>query len=222
MKKKFAEGICFHKLFVIFIACSIFGTVYEQIYHLINHFIRTGVFEWAIRQSVIYGPFNFIYGIGGLLMVCLLVPLKDSWKMVYGLGSLLGGAIEYLMSLFQELIFGTVSWDYHDRLLNIDGRTTLPYMLFWGLLCVFVVYKMYPFLSNLIEKIPVHAGTIFVNILAIIVFLDSFITLVALVRQDLRSNGEPAYTFVGEICDMYYTDEYLNRIYHNAHKIERK
>lgn len=218
MKKKFAEGLCFYKVFIIFVACSMVGTLYEQLYHLINHYVRTGVLEWSIRQSVIYGPFNFVYGLGGALMVCLLVPKKDNWKIVYGLGALLGGLIEYLISYFQELFFGTVSWNYEGRILNIDGRTTLPYMLFWGLLCLFVVYKLYPIISNLIESIPSKYGYILANILLVFLIADSFISLSAVVRRELRNNGEPAYTVIGELCDSYYPDEYLDKIYHNARK----
>lgn len=216
MKKSFADGLCFYKLFAIFVACSIFGSVYEQTFHLINHYVRTGVVEWTIRQSVIYGPFNYVYGVGGVLMIVLLLPLKDNWKKVYGLGCLLGGAIEYFLSLFQELIFGTISWDYSARLLNIDGRTTLPYMLFWGLLCLFAVYKMYPFITSVLEKIPNDFGIKISNIFLAFLVLDTCITLVALGRQEMRRNGIEAYTSVGKICDLVYTDEFLGNIYHNA------
>ena len=212
MKKKFAEGLSFYKIFIIFIVCSIFGTFYEQIYHLINHFVRTGIFEWSIRQSVLYGPFNFVYGVGGVLMVCLLVPIKENWKAVYGFGCLLGGSTEYFLSYLQEKLFGTVSWDYTNRLLNIDGRTTIPYMMFWGLLCLFAVYKIYPFVSKMIEKIPSNIGVIVSKCLLVFILLDGLISLIAVTRQSLRNNGVEPYTVIGRLCDTYYTDEYLGRI----------
>lgn len=218
MEKKFAEGLCFYKICIIFIFCSMFGTFYEQVYHLINHFVRTGVLEWSIRQSVIYGPFNFIYGLGGVLLVCLLVPKKDNWKVVYGCGCLLGGSLEYFLSLVQELIFGTVSWDYSNRLLNIDGRTTLPYMLFWGLLTLLAVYKFYPIISNIVERIPNMIGKVITNILITLIVLDALVSLTAVTRQTLRNEGVEPYTIIGRLCDKYYPDDYLKKIYHNARK----
>ena len=218
MEKKSIYGLYFYKYFSIFVVCSVFGSFYEQIYHLINYYVRTGVLDWSVRQSVIYGPFNFVYGVGGILMVILLVPKKENWMKVYAYGCLLGGAVEYLLSLFQEKVFGTVSWDYRTRLLNIDGRTTVPYMLFWGLLCLFAVYKVFPFITKMIEKIPYNVGIKFSYILLTFLVFDTIITLVALGRQEMRRNGVEPQTSIGRICDIVYTDEYLGNIYHNARK----
>ena len=46
------------------------------------------------------------------------------------IGALGGGAVEYILSVLEELVLGTRSWDYSAYFLNIGGRTTLPYMLF--------------------------------------------------------------------------------------------
>lgn len=218
MKRKFAEGLCFNKVFIIFVICSIIGSYYEQIYHLFVYYGRTNIWEWELRRSVIYGPLNFVYGLGGAIMVYFLVPKKDSMLKVFFLGALLGGALEYSVSYLQEVCFGTVSWDYSNRFLNINGRTTIPYMIFWGLLGVIIVYKLYPFISNLIQKIPIRIGNILVKILLVFIILDTIISLTAVVRQNLRHKNIKPYTFIGEICDKYYTDEFLKKYYPNAHK----
>ena len=60
----------------------------------------------------------------------------------------LGGGFEYLCSLFQEKVFGTVSWDYSHQMFNIGGRTSLKYMIIWGVLALIVVKVIYPFYLN--------------------------------------------------------------------------
>ena len=48
--------------------------------------------------------------------------------------AVIGAAFEYFCSLFQEIAFGTVSWEYSDTPLNLGGRTNIQYAVFWGLL----------------------------------------------------------------------------------------
>lgn len=45
-------------------------------------------------------------------------------------------------------------WDYFNIPLNINGRTTLPFMVFWGLGGMVLMKLVYPFVSKWIEKIP--------------------------------------------------------------------
>ena len=47
-------------------------------------------------------------------------------------GTLLGGLYEYLCSVFTELVFGTVFWDYSAIPFNLGGRINLLYCFFWG------------------------------------------------------------------------------------------
>lgn len=217
MKKKkiFAQGLSFYKLFIIFLVGSIFGSYYEQILNLITVYYNTGELVWSLRRGVIYGPFNIIYGFGAALMCLALVPKKDNWKVVFISGSLVGGLVEYGLSFLQETFTGTVSWDYTDKFLNINGRTTLPYMMFWGLLSLFLVYKIYPLVSKLIEKIPVKIGTIVTKVLIVFMAIDMFISFSAVIRQNLRRNNIPSFTIIGRLCDKYYTDDFLSKYYPN-------
>ena len=118
-KKVFAQGICFSKLFWIFVLGCIVGTYYEQFLTL----FMSG--NWASRQGVIYGPFNPVYGFGMLIMVWALHNQKD-WKRLMLYGAIAGGGLEYLLSFLQEFFIGSRSWDYTHHLLNINGRTTIP------------------------------------------------------------------------------------------------
>ena len=210
-KKVFAQGICFSKLFWIFVIGCIVGTYYEQFLTL----FLSG--NWASRQGVIYGPFNPVYGFGMLIMVWTLHNQKD-WKRLMLYGAIAGGGLEYLLSFLQEFFIGSRSWDYTHHLLNINGRTTIPFALFWGLLTIIIVKFVYPFLSNGIEKIPYKFGTFLTIIFAVLLSVDMVLTGAVLLRQGARNDGKEPYTVVGQWIDKVYTDEYLEEIFPNMAK----
>lgn len=213
--KVFAQGKNFDKLFLIFVICSMIGTLYEKILYCILIHIKTGKTVWASRTALIYGQFNIIYGLGAVFIVLLFSQKTFSNLTIFLCGSLFGGIFEYLAHFLQEKIIGTTSWNYSERLLNIGGRTTIPYMFLWGLLSVLVVKLLYPFLSDLIEKIPYNLGKVMNTILVIFFIFNMLISLTALLRQRMRKENIKPYTFIGKFCDKVYTDEYLKKVYPN-------
>ncbi len=214
-RKIFAEGICFEKLFIIFLIASVIGSLYEQILNLLLVYSRTGQLVWEYRRGVIYGPFNVIYGFGAVLFICLLANKKHKWYETVIYGSLLGGGIEYIIGFLQETFTQTISWNYSHKLLNINGRITLEYMILWGFLALILVKYFYPFVSKLIEKIPYHLGTILTRILLIFMVINMLISWGAILRQTLRRNNVPAITPIGEFFDKNYDDDFLKKYFPN-------
>ena len=218
-KIKFAEGLCFKKLFFVFLIGSIFGTIYEDILIFVQTFLETGTGVWMLHRGVIYGPFNVIYGFGAALMCWVLLRKKyENWQ-IFGIAAVLGGIVEYALSFLQEYFTHTTSWDYSDELLNINGRTTIPFMLVWGLLGLVLVKVVYLVISDLVERIPIRAGNIVFLILLVFMIFDCLISWSAIIRQTLRRNNVPAYTPVGKFLDAAYPDSYLERFFPNmVHK----
>ncbi len=214
-EKIFAQGFCYDKLFFVFLIGGIAGTYYEEILHFIKVLFKYGRVEWVARQGVIYGPFNPVYAIGLLLMVICLSRKPKKWYITLFHGALIGGGFEYLLSFLQEKVVGSTSWDYSHHFLNINGRTTLPFMLFWGLLSLIFVHYVYPPLSRWIEKIPYSLGKSLTLILSIFLAFDMAISLVAVVRQNLRRSNIPPYSIIGRYCDSVYPDEFLEQVFPN-------
>ena len=219
---KFAEGLCLKKLFFIFLIGSVLGSLYEELLHFFQVLLETGQFDWSLRRGVIYGPFNVIYGFGAVMMIYLLA--RKSYKLweIFLMAAILGGVIEYLISFLQEFFTHTASWDYSDQFLNIGGRTTIPYMMFWGLLGIVLVKLVYPVLSSLIERIPVDVGNTLFVVLVVFMALDMLVSWTAIIRQTLRHNHVPAFTPVGEFYDEYYSDEYLRHYFPNMSHPDQK
>lgn len=89
------------------------------------------------RSSVLYGPFSIVWGLGCVLLTALLYKYKDrSDRYIFLAGTVLGGAYEYSCSVFTELVFGTVFWDYSHIPFNLGGRINLLFCFFWGIAAV--------------------------------------------------------------------------------------
>ncbi len=208
----FASGICFKKIFWLFMLGSLAGCYME----VINHFIKSG--DIVSRSGLIYGPLNPVYGFGIILFVLCLDKVKNP-ILIFIYGMLLGGAFEYGCSLFQEKVFGTISWDYSHQMFNIGGRTSLKYMIIWGVLAILIMKFLYPFLSRLIEKIPMGFGNIMTVLLVTFMIFNATISTCACLRQAERAQGLTASNKIEVFLDKHYPDKRLNTIFENNMKV---
>ena len=146
---------------------------------------------------------------------------NKKWYEYFVYGFFIGGVLEYVMAVGQELLFGTRSWDYSDKYLNIGGKTTIPYMFVWGAIVVAFIYLVFPLIFKLYELIPRKIGDIVFKILAIFLIFDILISGIAVYRQNLRRHGIEPRNFIERYCDTHYPDDLLNGIYENAVPVER-
>ena len=204
----FAYGLCFSKLFWLFFIGSFFGTVLETFWAI----LIDGHFE--VRVGMVTGPFIPVYGGGAVaITLCLYKLYKMNSLIIFLVSAVIGSAFEFLCSYFQEMILGTISWDYSDTPFNIDGRTNLSYGIIWGLLGLIWVRYFYPFLSRLIEKIPKRPGRELTVILFVIMTIGGILTNVAIERKNMRAENEPPKTVIGEFCDTVFTDDYMDFVF---------
>lgn len=213
-EEKFAEGFCFYKLFLIFIIGCIFGVIYEELILNFFRFLINGSFHIEARRGLLYGPFSPVYGFGAVIMSLFAKEKRSPFK-TFLYTALAGGIVEYLVSFLQETFTHSVSWDYTGKLLNINGRTTVIFMIVWGLLGVIFVHIIYPFLSNLIEKIPKDIGNKVMPFITILMCLNMFISFSAVIRQNFRRNNVEPFTHYGEFLDKHYNDERMKKTYNN-------
>lgn len=209
-EKSFASGLNFFKLFWVFYIGCFAGVVIETIWCL----IQNGVIQ--SRTALILSPLNPVYGFGALLMTICFMRFSDKKNGTIFFGCMvIGGIFEYLCSLFQEMAFGTVSWSYSAETLGIFERTSLLYSIFWGVLGVFWIRVIYPWLSTMIEKIPNKVGVGLTYILLSLIIIDMVFSSLAVYRQSQRRQGIPATNIVYEFYDEKLNDDVLKVIYPN-------
>ena len=208
----FAEGCSFYKLVSLFFIGAFLGDITETIFCLIT------AGKLMSRSSVVYGPFSIVWGLGCAFLTAILYRIRnknDSY--IFIAGTLLGGVYEYICSVFTELVFGTVFWDYSKFAFNLGGRINLLYCFFWGIAAVVWMKLLYPRLSAWIEKIPMKAGKIICTVMLVFMIFDCLLSAMALDRYTERNTtGKQAQNEVESFLDEHFGDERMERIYPNA------
>lgn len=209
----FAEGCGFYKLFWMFFIGAVMGDFFETVY------CRISMGWWMSRSSLVWGPFSLVWG--GAIMLATMLLYKDRNKPdrhIFLVGTVLGGAYEYVCSVLSELVFGRVFWDYSKIPFNLGGRINLLFCFFWGIAAVIWIKWLYPFFSGLIEKIPALWGYIITWSLIVFLVVDMAVSGLAMIRYDRRSRGLEPKAAWEEMMDEHFDDARMEKIYPNAKK----
>lgn len=218
----FAADCSFYKLISIFFLGAFLGDLTETIFCWIT------MGRLMSRSSVVYGPFSIVWGLGCMLLTAILYRIRNKGdSYVFIAGTLLGGAYEYVCSVFTELVFGTIFWDYSGFTFNLGGRINLLYCFFWGIAAVVWMKLIYPFLSRLIEKIPIKPGKIICNLMIIFMIFNCLISSLALSRYTKRNTEAGPTPATGiektlnDFLDSRFPDERMKRIYPNVKIVQK-
>ena len=208
--------IKYEYFFNIFMLGSFLGFVHENLLMLLKG-------NYSLRQGVIYEPLIPVYGAGILAFYFLYhrVDFKNLNKylkiiLVFLMGMIGGGAVEYLFSYLQEKIFGTISWDYSYLRFNLNGRTSLLHASFWGLMGVLFYELLLPRIISFKMYLNYNWTKVLTIVFSFIFLFDATISSIACYRQGERREGLLPTNSVERFLDTHYPDEYLNKIYNNA------
>ena len=180
------KQIYLNKLDLIFIYAL--GGLIGNIYETILFFIIKG--EYVDSSASVISPFNVVYAFGLTLFSFCLYKVNNIFIM-FLLASLLGGFFEYFASIIEEYIFRISSWDYSHLFMNINGRTTIPISLLWGLM-----------------------GTICVILLSYIC-LDWILSFISLLRYSQRMHGDNLDNDFYKWIDYLFNNDYMKKKYPN-------
>lgn len=139
-KDKIIEYITYFFLY------SFLGWVIETIYAL---FIQ-GSF---VKRGFLFGPFCPIYGFGAILLIITTKKMYKKPLLKFLIATVAFTIFEYIVSLLLESLFGLRWWDYTNDFLNIQGRVSLIYSLFWGAIGLILLEKLHPYIQHKIQDI---------------------------------------------------------------------
>lgn len=213
-KKEKRRNLFFEIVFLFTLGCFL-GWLYETILC----YIQRGYIE--SRSGLVYGPFNTVYGFGTLLIVFALKKCKNGIS-IFAIGALLGGVFEYLCSWIQEIIFGTISWNYSKNFLNLGGRTSPFHMVCWGLCTLVLMKAIYPYFKRAIHHIKESHRFTCSCILAAFFIMNMFISSIACLRQEARINGQEPENRIDIFLDKHFPDSRLNKIFPNRRDAKTK
>lgn len=166
------EKITIHQLFWYFLIFSVLGLILETIYC----YITSGTFE--SRKGLIWGPFCPAYGVCGAFLIFVLYKLN--YKSIVGLfaaGFIFGSIAEYLLSYGLEAVYGMRFWNYEYLSFNLNGRISLIFSIYWGVLSVLLVKFVKPLIDKMINKIKPHTRNIIELGIFIFLCIDCVVTI---------------------------------------------
>ncbi len=188
----------------------------------VQQFSQLGKVIWCLviqgyiesRTALVYGPFNPLYGVGAVALTLALYRYRNRGPWLSFLsGMLVGSAVEYGCSFLQELILGSRSWDYSHLPFNLNGRICLLYSIFWGVLGVLWIKRLYPLMAKWILKIPNRVGKALTWVVFAFFVLDAAVTCLALARWIQRMDDIPPQNAFMQFVDERFTDERMEKIF---------
>ncbi|MCQ2527723.1 MAG: hypothetical protein MJ108_01235 [Saccharofermentans sp.] len=136
----------FSTIVLFFFTFSFVGWAWEVFYTLLNE----GVLA---NRGTMTGPWLPIYGVGGMIIIVFLKPLRKNPLVMFGGSFVACGVLEYFASWILEQLFDAKWWDYTGYFLNINGRVCLEGLFVFGLAGVAFTYLFAPLLDNLYSKL---------------------------------------------------------------------
>ena len=210
-KEKSGDKCSFVQVFWLFLIGAFAGDVVETI------FCRVTAGVWMSRSSLVWGPFSVVWGLAIALVTVLLYKDRDKQEHhIFWVGVFLGGAYEYMCSVFTEIVFGKVFWDYSAMPFNLGGRINLLYCFFWGIAAVVWIKGLYPKAARLIEAILQKTGRLLTGVFMVFMVMNICVSVMALVRYDTRADGKTAVYGWERLMDEQFDDARMERIYPNA------
>ena len=129
-----------------FFIYSFIGWIIETIYAMFVH-------GYFVKRGFLFGPICPIYGFGSVL---LLMSTKKVYKkplLKFLIATIAFTLFEYMVSFALEMLFRLRWWDYSKDFLNIQGRVSLLYSIFWGVIGLILLEKLHPYIQDKIQKI---------------------------------------------------------------------
>ena len=136
-----------------YFAFSVLGWIWESIYCTIKER------KWQNR-GFLYGPLCPIYGFGSIValfvydLILLGTVPKLSWWMILLAGFFFSMILEYPTSYILEKKFHARWWDYSDLPLNINGRTSVPTSIGFGIGAIIIMNYLIPSYEKILVIIP--------------------------------------------------------------------
>lgn len=139
-----------------------------------------------INRGFLNGPLCPVYGFGALAVIHCLTPVNFSLPLLFVCGLLVTSALEYFTGWLLETIFHAKWWDYSNMRFNIRGRVCLLNSILFGLLGVFVMRVLHPFVGRMVGSLSFVMLIWFASALTTLLAVDLFLS----VRTALQLSGK--------------------------------
>lgn len=190
---------------ITFFIFSFLGWVWETIYCSFR-------VHKLVNRGFLYGPICPIYGFGALLGFIIYDLVKAGylpeleWWEIFILGFIVSMVLEYPTSWVLEKLFDARWWDYSKFPMNINGRTSVPTSVAFGLAAILVMDVLIPLVDRRLSLLPESVINVLALIFVSIISIDTTLTIMSL--TDFRKY----VAFIDEGFQNHVTD-FVNRVF---------
>lgn len=169
--------------------------------------------KW-VNRGFLRGPFCPIYGVGALVIMICLVPLRslteNLWLnelVIFVAGMILCDIVEFMTSYIMEKLFHARWWDYSNKKFNIQGRICLTHTLYWGTCSCLFVFILEPIVNYyLVGQINPDSRKILTYILLTVFAFDLLDTVInALGIRSMSSKLEKISNDISDFAIYVYS-----------------
>lgn len=194
-----------NRYIIFYFLFSLLGWIWESVYCTAKNQ------KWQNR-GFLYGPICPIYGFGSILALIIYDMVKSDFVsdfsigQIFLLGFLASMVLEYPTSFVLEKLFHARWWDYSSLPLNINGRTSVPTSIGFGVGAIVIKEVLIPLADGFYIDFPEILVIILPLILIAIHSSDITLTVVNLTNfqkqlDEIEENFQEKMT---ERVDIFY------------------
>lgn len=172
-------GYSLYQLFLMFCFWSFVGWCIE----VIDMTYETGEYQ---NRGFLNMPICPIEGLGVIMVTVLFRPIDNTIVPLFICCTVLCTAFELFVGWGMEKLFHARWWDYSHMKFNYKGYICLRNSLFFGGGCVVVIRFIQPMVERAIDAIPVNVGMTIVIIMAVLIAVDTVVSLMAVKKLNER------------------------------------
>lgn len=147
-----------------------------------------------VDRGFLIGPYCPIYGFSAVAMLFLLEQYQSDALVLFILSAIICSVAEYVTSYVMEKLFKARWWDYSHKMLNVDGRICLSNSILFGMLGLFLIYIVNPFILAYIKEIPIYIYLPICSIFLIAFIIDiiTSLNIICKLKQTTKKVKEEA------------------------------
>ncbi len=163
----------------IFLIYSFLGWCIEVIFHAIRD-------RKFVNRGFLNGPWCPIYGLGMIILVLCLFPLRRNLIVLFLGSTILTTLLELVTGFILDKAFHSRWWDYSNQPLQLHGYICLQFSLCWGAAGTFIIAVVHGMIYHLMELLPFYIGHVLLIVFLIAFVLDCYITIRTLLKLTKR------------------------------------
>ncbi|MGN0638673.1 MAG: putative ABC transporter permease [Huintestinicola sp.] len=172
-------GYSLYQMFLMFCFWSFVGWCIE----VIDMTYETGEYQ---NRGFLNMPICPIEGLGVIMVTVLFRPISHTIVPLFFACTILCTAFELFVGWGMEKLFHARWWDYSHMKFNYKGYICLRNSIFFGAGCVVVIRWIQPMVEKAIDAIPINVGMTIVIIMAVLIAVDTFVSLMAVKKLNER------------------------------------